>query len=432
MQRDCERKRCDSRKKVHKMLYDAQVEKAVLFAIIFEGAELNIQEKDFVDIKNKEIAKAILELKKNKEDISLLSVQEITKGNKEKIIDYISHLGDNVFGITGEYSLKKLKEYTKKRELKEEAEKILKEISDEENINEYAEKEIKAIQEIAKEGITEKEDLLTKVAKTTALIEEAYLQQADYSLYTGIFDLDKLTGGLHKKEFTVIGARPGVGKTTFALQVASRIAEKGIEVAIFSLEMSDTQIITKMISKKTEIDNDKIKFGTLEEEDFNKIAEASSKISELPLSIITECYTLQDIEIELRRLKNNKNLGLAVIDYLQLIKNNNKKYNNREQELADISRTLKLLSLELDIPIIALCQLNRNASRTEPTLADIRESGAIEQDADNVIFLYKQNSDEDNPVQDIVVDLQKQRNGCTGTLNLRFVKRLSEFRNLVK
>lgn len=414
------------------MLYDAQVEKAVLFAIIFEGAELNIQEKDFVDIKNKEIAKAILELKKNKEDISLLSVQEITKGNKEKIIDYISHLGDNVFGITGEYSLKKLKEYTKKRELKEEAEKILKEISDEENINEYAEKEIKAIQEIAKEGITEKEDLLTKVAKTTALIEEAYLQQADYSLYTGFFDLDKLTGGLHKKEFTVIGARPGVGKTTFALQVASRIAEKGIEVAIFSLEMSDTQIITKMISKKTEIDNDKIKFGTLDEEDFNKIAEASSKISELPLSIITECYTLQDIEIELRRLKNNKNLGLAVIDYLQLIKNNNKKYNNREQELADISRTLKLLSLELDIPIIALCQLNRNASRTEPTLADIRESGAIEQDADNVIFLYKQNSDEDNPVQDIVVDLQKQRNGCTGTLNLRFVKRLSEFRNLVK
>lgn len=414
------------------MIYDAQLEKAVLFAIIFEGAELNILEKDFVDIKNKEIAKAILELKKNKEDISLLSVQEITKGNKEKIIDYISHLGDNVFGITGEYSFKKLKEYTKKRELKEEAEKILKEIPDEEKINEYAEKEIKVIQEIAKEGITEKEDLLTKVAKTTALIEEAYLQQADYSLYTGFFDLDKLTGGLHKKEFTVIGARPGVGKTTFALQVASRIAEKGIEVAIFSLEMSDTQIITKMISKKTEIDNDKIKFGTLEEEDFNKIAEASSKIAELPLSIITECYTLQDIEIELRRLKNNKNLGLAVIDYLQLIKNNNKKYNNREQELADISRTLKLLSLELDIPIIALCQLNRNASRTEPTLADIRESGAIEQDADNVIFLYKQNSDEDNPVQDIVVDLQKQRNGCTGTLNLRFVKRVSEFRNLAK
>ena len=196
--------------------------------------------------------------------------------------------------------------------------------------------------------------------------------------------------------------------------------------------MADTQIITKLISKKTEIDNDKIKFGTLENDDFDKIALASNEIAQLPLSIITECYTLQDIEIELRRLKNIKNLGLAVIDYLQLIKNNNKKYNNREQELADISRTLKLLSLELDIPIIALCQLNRNASRTEPTLADIRESGAVEQDADNVIFLYKQNADEDTPTQDIVVDLQKQRNGCTGTLNLRFVKRLSEFRNLVK
>ena len=264
------------------------------------------------------------------------------------------------------------------------------------------------------------------------MIQEAYEQKTDYSLYTGFFDLDKLTGGLHRKEFTVIGARPGVGKTTFALQIANRIAEKNIEVAIFSLEMADTQIITKLISKKTGIDNDKIKFGTLENDDFDKIALASNEIAQLPLNIITECYTLQDIEIELRRLKNIKNLGLAVIDYLQLIKNNNKKYNNREQELADISRTLKLLSLELDIPIIALCQLNRNASRTEPTLADIRESGAIEQDADNVIFLYKQNADEDTPTQDIVVDLQKQRNGCTGTLNLRFVKRLSEFRNLVK
>lgn len=414
------------------MLYDAEVEKAVLYAIIFEEAELNIQEKDFVDIKNKEIAKAILNLRKRKETVSLLAVQEVVNGDKSKILNYISHLGDNVFGITGEQSFKKLKEYTKKRELKQEAEKIIKEVEITEDIDSYTEKEIKELKEISKEGVSEKEDLLTKVAKTTVLIQEAYEQKTDYSLYTGFFDLDKLTGGLHRKEFTVIGARPGVGKTTFALQIANRIAEKNIEVAIFSLEMADTQIITKLISKKTGIDNDKIKFGTLENDDFDKIALASNEIAQLPLNIITECYTLQDIEIELRRLKNIKNLGLAVIDYLQLIKNNNKKYNNREQELADISRTLKLLSLELDIPIIALCQLNRNASRTEPTLADIRESGAIEQDADNVIFLYKQNADEDTPTQDIVVDLQKQRNGCTGTLNLRFVKRLSEFRNLVK
>lgn len=414
------------------MLYDAEVEKAVLYAIIFEEAELNIQEKDFVDIKNKEIAKAILNLRKRKETVSLLAVQEVVNGDKSKILNYISHLGDNVFGITGEQSFKKLKEYTKKRELKQEAEKIIKEVETTEDIDSYTEKEIKELKEISKEGVSEKEDLLTKVAKTTVLIQEAYEQKTDYNLYTGFFDLDKLTGGLHRKEFTVIGARPGVGKTTFALQIANRIAEKNIEVAIFSLEMADTQIITKLISKKTGIDNDKIKFGTLENDDFDKIALASNEIAQLPLNIITECYTLQDIEIELRRLKNIKNLGLAVIDYLQLIKNNNKKYNNREQELADISRTLKLLSLELDIPIIALCQLNRNASRTEPTLADIRESGAIEQDADNVIFLYKQNADEDTPTQDIVVDLQKQRNGCTGTLNLRFVKRLSEFRNLVK
>ena len=148
-------------------------------------------------------------------------------------------------------------------------------------------------------------------------------------------------------------------------------------------------------------------------------------ISQLPIKIITKANSIQQIEIEARRMKNKNKLDLLIIDYLQLVRNTGN-FNSREQEVADISRTLKLLSLDLEIPIIALCQLNRNASKNEPTLADIRESGAIEQDADNVVFLYQQENNENI----VTVDLQKQRAGNTGISKLKFNKFNSEFVNI--
>ena len=151
------------------------------------------------------------------------------------------------------------------------------------------------------------------------------------------------------------------------------------------------------------------------------------EISNLPLTILTKANKIQQIEIIARKMKNRDKLDLLIVDYLQLVQSSGN-FRSREQEVADISRTLKLLSLELEIPIIALCQLNRNASKAEPTLADIRESGAIEQDADNVIFLYQK-----NPETNIVtVDLQKQRAGNVGSLELKFNKYNSEFINLVR
>ena len=414
-------------------MYDINVEKMTLAYIVIRNEELDIQEEDFIDKKNREIAKAILELKRNKKEIDIFSVSEKMQGNKTDSLDYVISLGEELYGIPVEVAYKRLKNNSKRRKLKREAEKIVREIEDIDDIDEFTEKEIKELKEISKDGTIEKEKMVDRIIKTMENIEKNYKSQEDYRLYTGFFDLDSLTSGLHKKELTVVGARPAVGKTTFALQIAHKIAERGVEVAYFSLEMSDIQMITKILSMKTGINTSKMRSGTLEETDFEKIAKQCGELSELHLNIITECYTIQDIELEIRRLKNNQNVELIVIDYLQLIKNNNKKYNNREQELADISRTLKILTLELDIPIIALCQLNRNASKSEPTLAYIRESGAIEQDADNVIFLYRQNEATINEnVQDIVVDLQKQRSGSTGTVILRFIKGISEFRNLVK
>lgn len=190
--------------------------------------------------------------------------------------------------------------------------------------------------------------------------------------------------------------------------------------------MSDEQIIQKILSKRTKINSRKIRNGDLNEEEMTKVSVACSEITEIPINILTKTNTIQQIEIEARRMKNRKKLDLLVIDYLQLVRNIGN-FKSREQEVADISRTLKLLSLELEIPIIALCQLNRNASRNEPTLADIRESGAIEQDADNVIFLYPQEEDNSNI---ITVDLQKQRAGNTGSFKLKFNKINSEFINI--
>lgn len=191
--------------------------------------------------------------------------------------------------------------------------------------------------------------------------------------------------------------------------------------------MSDVQIIQKILARNTRINSRKIRNGDLTESDLEKIGLECGKISNLSMNILTKINTIQQIEIQARRMKNKNKLDLLIIDYLQLVRNTGN-FKSREQEVADISRTLKLLSLELEIPIIALCQLNRNASKSEPTLADIRESGAIEQDADNVIFLYQEN-EEDSLV---TVDLQKQRAGNVGKLKLSFNKHYSEFLNLVR
>ncbi len=217
----------------------------------------------------------------------------------------------------------------------------------------------------------------------------------------------------------------GVGKTTFALQVAEKIASRGKKVAYVSLEMSEVQLIQKMIARKSMVNSRKIRNGTLSEEELKNITLSAVNLSNLQFTILTKTNNVQQIEIEARRLKNRDKLDLLIIDYLQLVRNIGN-FNNREQEVADISRTLKLLSLDLNIPIIALCQLNRNASRNEPTLADIRESGSIEQDADNVIFLY--HKDEENNL--VTVDLQKQRAGNIGKIDLKFNKINSNFINI--
>ena len=196
--------------------------------------------------------------------------------------------------------------------------------------------------------------------------------------------------------------------------------------------MSKVQITQRLISKEARVDSNKIRTGILTESEMQKVAEATATIYELPLFINTRIKNIQDIEMYTRRLKNKEDIGLLIIDYIQLLKSQNK-LNSREQEVSEITRTLKLLSLELKIPIIGLCQLNRNAARTKPILSDLRESGAIEQDADNVIFIYKKDENEEQKIiEDVIIDLQKQRAGPTTQVTVRFDKSTNEFTNLIR
>ena len=406
-------------------MFDEEIEKAVLFYVIFGEENCQLTEQDFINPIHQNIIKAYNKLKSKKQEITILTINN-ELGDNSKNLEYIANLGDYIARTNFETAYKILKDYTKQRQVFNLSKDIQLKVREEENIDVFIEKQISTLRKI--ELQTQKENtFMQQINDTLAEIENNLNKKKDYSLYTGFFDLDELTDGLHNGELTVIGARPGVGKTTFALQVAERIATKGKSVAYVSLEMSSVQLIQKILSRKTKINSKKIRNAELSEDELEKIANASYEMNNLDFTIITKSSSLQNIEIEVRRLKNKNKLDLLIIDYLQLVRNYGK-FNNREQEVADISRTLKLLSLELDIPIIALCQLNRNASKAEPTLADIRESGSIEQDADNVIFLYQL-----NPENNLVtVDLQKQRAGNVGKIELKFNKTNSEFLNLVR
>lgn len=409
-------------------MQDEEIEKAMLYYLIFENYECELIDADFTTRLNKKIFKAIQNLKQAKEEITMLTVKNKLTDEKN-ILSYLATLSENIYSTTAESVYKKLIELTKKRQMQKLLNESATKIKDAENIDIDIEKVIKELNKIEDREIKE-ESLKEQIIDTLDMIEKNMKNKNDYSLYTGMLDLDQLTCGLHNEELTIIGARPGMGKTTFALQIADYIAKKKIPVMFISLEMSEEQIITKLIAKETRINSTKMRLGTLTDQEAVKVYEAGAELEEKSLYITSNLRTIQQIEVEARKLKNKKNIGLIIIDYIQLIKSS-QKFNLREQEVADITRTLKLLTLELKIPIIGLCQLNRNATRQEPILSDLRESGAIEQDADNVIFIY-QEEETDAAAPVVTIKLAKQRAGSTGKVNMIFRKVYSEFVNIIR
>lgn len=264
-------------------------------------------------------------------------------------------------------------------------------------------------------------------------------------LSTGFTDLDKLTTGFHPHELIIIAARPAMGKTAFALNLATNIAQSTTKtVALFNMEMGAEQLAMRMIAAEGELDQGKLKRGELDKNDFNKIDEAVARLGNTNLVIDdTSGMTIGEIKAKCRRLASSENgLGIVIIDYLTLIMGSAKYQGNRQQEVSEISRSLKTMAMELDIPVVALAQLSRNVEQRDdkrPMLSDLRESGSIEQDADIVAFLYrddyyqlKKGQEETSDISQSEFIVAKHRSGPTDTINLLFKRNVSKFVSIVK
>lgn len=293
---------------------------------------------------------------------------------------------------------------------------------------------------VSQKRISEKfihiKDLLTESFEQ---IEKLYEKRAHVTgVPTGFVELDELTSGLHPSDLIVVAARPSMGKTSLALGIAQNVAlEEKIPVAIFSLEMSRQQLVQRLMCSEARVDAQALRTGNLKEEDWPKLSNAVGRLAEAPIFIDdTPNITIMEVRAKARRLMAKEKLGLIIVDYLQLMQGDSRS-ENRQQEISEISRALKILGRELNVPVIAVSQLSRAVEQRQdkrPLLSDLRESGAIEQDSDLVIFIYRDeyyNRDsEDKGTAEILIG--KHRNGPTGVVKLAFLEHYAKFASLAR
>jgi replicative DNA helicase len=260
-------------------------------------------------------------------------------------------------------------------------------------------------------------------------------------LKTGFSELDKKTAGFQKGDLIIIGARPAMGKTTFAQNLAFNFASIGKGVLFFSMEMASSEIVDRMVSSISGVDNWKVRTGNLTNDEINQVDDALADLSDMPLYIDdTSSMDVMEVRNKARRAMHDNEISAVVIDYLQLIQGSARYAGQRVQEVTEISRNLKIMARELDIPVIALAQLSRNVTGRDnprPILSDIRESGSIEQDADLVMFLhrddyYHQNEKDYENTNITELILAKHRHGAIGTIELYFKPELLRFISLDK
>ena len=257
-------------------------------------------------------------------------------------------------------------------------------------------------------------------------------------LPTGFTELDHLTAGLQKSDLILVAARPWMGKTAFTLNIAAHVVLRAKEpVAFFSLEMSKEQLVQRLLCSEGRIDSQRLRVGELEEKEWGDLIDTANRLSAAPLYIDdTPSITVMELRSKARRLKAEHGLSLIVIDYLQLMQGRTSKSgDNRQQEISEISRSLKALARELDVPVIALSQLSRSVESRQikrPMLSDLRESGSLEQDADIVMFLYREDyydpETENKNITEVII--AKHRNGPVDTVDLTFLKQFTKFGNL--
>lgn len=403
-----------------------------------------LEPADFYREAHRKIYQAIIELYRQNEPADLVTATNTlkSKGVLEEVggAVYLSSLVDRVPSAANIASYAKIiREKSVVRRLIEGATEITERgYRDDGDVDEFVDEAEKIIFEVArrriKKGFTPVKEIVKDSFKA---IEQLYeRKELITGVPTGYKEFDRLTCGLQRSDLVVIAGRPSMGKTAFALNIVEHAAiEAKVVSAIFSLEMSQEQLVRRMLCSRAEVDAGKLRGGFLGEADWPRLTRAAGLISEAPIFIDdSPAINVLELRAKARRLQKEYNLGLVVVDYLQLMRGVGR-FDNREREISEISRSLKALAKELDVPIMALSQLNRGVETRQdkrPQLADLRESGAIEQDADVIAFIYRDemyNPDsEDRGKAEVIVG--KQRNGPTGKVTLAFRSSLTRFDDL--
>jgi len=412
------------------------IETALLAAIIQRGGDdvlSKLNEDDFANINNKKVFETVKQLWLKGETISPSSVYA---ANSDVSIADIISMDDMVLATKDEIDrmAAKVKNISALRKINKLTLDIQKDIKTSKDAKAIKTKIFEALDTIDIDIQNVKiKNLKTVLFETTDWIENQYVKARDNDLMlTGIPDLDYCTGGLFDGEMTVIAARPSVGKTALGLFIAIKLAREGRKVHFVSREMSSNAIGMRILSMASGIDTGRIKAGKITEEQWQKIAKALGAYSTSNLIIDTDSKTPSDIKAVTKEIQAKDGLDLVIIDYLQILTPDGR-HNTREQEVASISRSLKNLSLDLNKPVIVLAQLNRNAENKRPTLADLRESGAIEADADNVWFLHYPTENQlydnqknkfmvckNNNYEYMEIIIGKHRNGPVGMIDVIF------------
>lgn len=414
-----------------------ELEQYILGCLILDRQDsiYKLREDDFYNNTNVLIFKVIKFLSDKGKQIDLISVSDILGKKLDDALTIVSGVLDKV-ATTANFDshLDDLKVYSMKRAILKKSYELQELAFTSEHgtaidlKNDALQKlsDIETLQTKKKLG-----DIQSIVLDALNDIEERYNAKDEEKMFTGFYDLDRLIAGLHKEEITILAARPGVGKTAFALQLMIQLAKKGNHSLLISREMSTMQLAKRLLSNIGKIDGNKLRLcKTLTDDDWQKIGIAQGILTDLPIEINDTISTVQEIRAYCRELKGKGKLDLLIIDYLGLLKSI-KKAESKRIEIEDISRQLKEMSMEFNIPVVVLCQMSREAVKEgEPQLHHLRESGAIEQDADNVLFLHvPKDTDESKDTFDIKVIVAKQRNGSTGHIYLSYVRKMFTFYN---
>ena len=432
--------------------HDIEAEQAVLGSMLTDkdaviSAIEVLKEEDFYRTDNRAIYEAILNLYNRAEPIDIITVkaelESIGKFEQVGGLTYLVSLPDKVPTTANAMKyIKIVEEKSTLRNLIKTANEIIElgydPTEDVEDIMESAEKKIFDImQNKDKKGYAPIQDILVESFNQ---LEELYNRKQHITgVPSGFIELDYKTAGFHGSDLVLIAARPAMGKSAFALNIATNAAVRAnVPVVIFSLEMSKEQMVNRILCSEAMVDSNKVRTGKLEEDDWTKLAGSIGPLSDSEIYIDdTPGISVSEIRAKCRKLKLEKNIGMVLIDYLQLVQGSNKRNGSREQEISEISRSLKILAKELNVPVIALSQLSRAVEQRpdhRPMLSDLRESGAIEQDADIVMFLYRDDYyNKESEKKDIAeVIIAKHRGGSLGTVELLWLGSYTKFVNWEK